>query len=92
MKRIQFVPADDPDRAVSPQEAEEIELREGLVNTILADRAAANAQHLEELRLVCAWCSKVLHIGPPHAKTSHGMCTDCQAVWSSIEAHTGRTP
>ena len=30
------------------------------------------------LRLVCAWCEKVIEDGPP-GLTSHGICTKCAA-------------
>ncbi len=40
-------------------------------------QAAANAQHVAEVRLVCAWCQKVLQNATPDAKTSHGICEDC---------------
>jgi hypothetical protein len=29
------------------------------------------------LRVVCAWCRRVLVEGDPGAKTSHGLCPTC---------------
>jgi ribosomal protein S27E len=31
------------------------------------------------LKLVCAWCTRVLREGTPGAHTSHGMCPGCSA-------------
>ena len=30
------------------------------------------------LRVVCAWCHKVMQPGVPEAPTSHGICPQCQ--------------
>jgi hypothetical protein len=30
------------------------------------------------LRIVCAWCSKVLQEGSPGAPTSHALCLTCR--------------
>ncbi|MCC7366526.1 MAG: hypothetical protein IT303_19365 [Dehalococcoidia bacterium] len=38
-------------------------------------------------RVVCAWCSRVLHQGPPPA--SHGICENCRYVF---EGETGPVP
>lgn len=39
---------------------------------------------VEDLRVVCSWCGKVLHEGAPGAPveaTSHGICATCREQW-----------
>lgn len=42
---------------------------------VSSDDVAPAPAAVEALRVVCAWCKKVLHEGAPGAKTSHGMCS-----------------
>lgn len=37
------------------------------------------------LRVICAWCTRVLIAGTPGAPVSHGICEACEAVITAEE-------
>lgn len=45
------------------------------------------------LRVVCAWCLRVLCEGTPGAATSHGMCPSCRGRFvGDVAARPPTTP
>jgi hypothetical protein len=52
--------------------------------SVSTDEVAPAPAAVEALRVVCAWCKKVLHEGAPGAATSHGICTACAPKLSGV--------
>lgn len=48
---------------------------------------APASEEIEQLRIVCSYCKKVLREGTPGARTSHGICTSeaCRAKFKGTE-------
>ena len=45
---------------------------------------------IQELRLVCSWCQRVMRDGAPGAQTSHGICTGCRSLLEGNSDSMGR--
>ena len=51
--------------------------REALRNSGLTDSHGQSQISRGVLRVICAWCSKVLTEGDENAPVSHGICEEC---------------
>jgi len=45
---------------------------------------------IQELRLVCSWCQRVMREGAPGPQTSHGICTGCRSLLETNSDSMGK--